>query len=207
MVYADALSRAPVNFVRIEVLNEAEISVLQVEDPDIGVALRWIQDNDKEALLPDDASETLQVLYNIRKTIFVINNVLYREWRGSDEIRRLQVVLPLKLRKEILEKVHANVGHMSTAKTFGLIQSNYYWPGFYADVDEFSKSCDICHRTKVVPRPRWPMQPLPVIPIPFYMVGVDIVGPLKCTRQGSKYILVAIHYSYGTLVCQITHVR
>ena len=194
MVHADALSRAPVDFVRIEMLNEAEISVLQVEDPDIGVALRWIQDNDKEALLPDDASESLQVLYNIRKTMFVINNVLYREWRGSDGIRRLQVVLPLKLRKEILEKAHANVGHMSTAKTFGVIQSNYYWPGFYADVDEFCKSCDICHRTKVVPRPRWPMQPLPVIPIPFYMVGVDIVGPLKCTRQGNKYILVAIDY-------------
>ena len=38
------------------------------------------------------------------------------------------------------------------------------------------------------------MQSLPVITIPFYMVGVDIVGPLKCTRQGNKYILVAIDY-------------
>ena len=38
------------------------------------------------------------------------------------------------------------------------------------------------------------MQLLPVIPIPFYMVGVDIVGPLKCTKQVNKYILVAIDY-------------
>ena len=91
MIHADALSRAPIDFVCIEVLNEAAISVLQVEDPDIGVALRWIQDNDKEALLPDDASESSQVLYSIRKTMFVMNNVLYREWRGSDGIRRLQV--------------------------------------------------------------------------------------------------------------------
>ena len=119
--------------------------------------------------------------------------MLYREWRGSDGVR-LQVVLTSKLRKETLDKAHANVGHMSTAKTLGVIQSNYCWPGFYADVDEFCKSCDICHRTKVVPRPRWPMQPLPVLPIPFYMVGVDIVRPLKCTRQGNKYILVAIDY-------------
>ena len=38
------------------------------------------------------------------------------------------------------------------------------------------------------------MQPLPVIPIPVYMVGVDIAGPSKCTRQGNKYILVAMDY-------------
>ena len=194
MAHVDALSHAPVDFVHIDVLNEAEMSIMQVEDPDIGVALRWIQDNDKEVILLDNTSESLQVLYNIRKTLFIIDNVLYREWHGSDGVRRLQVVLPRKLRKEILEKAHANVGHMSTAKTFGLIQSNYYWPGFYADVDEYCKSCDICLRTKVVPRPRWPMQPLPVIPIPFYMAGVDIVGPLKRTRQGNKYILVAIDY-------------
>ena len=81
MVHSDALSRAPVDFVHIEVLIEADILVLQVEDPDIGVALRCIQDNDKDAVLPDYASESLQVLYNIRKTMFVINNLLYREWR------------------------------------------------------------------------------------------------------------------------------
>ena len=194
MTHVDALSRAPVGFIRVEVLNEVEVSVMQVEDPDIGVALRWIQDNDREALLPDDASESLKILYNIRNTLFIVNNVLYREWRGSDGIRRLQVVLPRKLRKEILERAHANVGHMSTGKAFGLVQSNYYWPGFYSDVDEFCKSCDTCLRTKTVPRPRWPMQPLPVIPMPFYMIRVDIVGPLKRTRQGNKYILVAIDY-------------
>ena len=62
MVHANALSRAPINFVRIEVLHEAGISILQVEDPDVGVALRWLQGNEKEAILPDDASEHLQVL-------------------------------------------------------------------------------------------------------------------------------------------------
>ena len=38
MVHANALSRALFNFVRIEVLHEPGISILQVEDPDIGVA-------------------------------------------------------------------------------------------------------------------------------------------------------------------------
>ena len=155
MVHADALSLATVNVVCIEVLNEAEISVLHVEDSDVGIALRWVQANEKEALLPDDASERLHVLYNIRKKMFVINNELYRGWRGSDRIRRLPVVLPSKLRKEILEKAHANVGHISTAKTFGLIQSNYCWPGVMQIWMNFANLVIfICHRTKVVPRPR-----------------------------------------------------
>ena len=60
-------------------------------------------------------------------------------------------MLPRKLRKEILERVHANVGHMSKGKTFGLIDSYYYWSGFYLDVDENCKSYDMCLRTKTVP--------------------------------------------------------
>ena len=35
MAHVDALSRAPVGFIKVEVLNEVEVSVMQVEDPDI----------------------------------------------------------------------------------------------------------------------------------------------------------------------------
>ena len=49
-------------------------------------------------------------------------------------------------------------------------------------------------KNKDSPRPCWPMQPLPVIPIPFYVIGVDIVNPLNRTRQRNNYILVAKDY-------------
>ena len=38
------------------------------------------------------------------------------------------------------------------------------------------------------------MKPIEVVPIPFYMIGVDLVGPLKTTSQGNKYILSVIDY-------------
>ena len=38
------------------------------------------------------------------------------------------------------------------------------------------------------------MKPIDIVPVPFYMIGVDLIGPLKLTRQGNKYILSIIDY-------------
>ena len=38
------------------------------------------------------------------------------------------------------------------------------------------------------------MKPIEVVPIPFYIIGVDIIGPLKSTSRGNKYILSVIDY-------------
>ena len=94
----------------------------------------------------------------------------------------------------ILKDAHQQVGHLGIAKTFEMIQRGFYWPGFYKDVETFCKSCEICTRNKVVPRPRSPMKPIDIVPVQFYMIGVDLIGPLKLTRQGNKYILSIIDY-------------
>ena len=39
-----------------------------------------------------------------------------------------------------------------------------------------------------------PVTPIEVRPQPFYMVGADIIGPLKATSQGNRYILSVIGY-------------
>ena len=38
------------------------------------------------------------------------------------------------------------------------------------------------------------MKFIEVVPIPFYMIGVDIIGPLKTTDRGNKYILSVVDY-------------
>jgi hypothetical protein len=38
------------------------------------------------------------------------------------------------------------------------------------------------------------MKPIDVVPVLFYMVGVDMIGTLKLTRQGNKYIFSIIDY-------------
>ena len=38
------------------------------------------------------------------------------------------------------------------------------------------------------------MNSIDVVPEPFYMVGEDVIGPPKLTRQGTKYLLTIIGY-------------
>ena len=75
-----------------------------------------------------------------------------------------------------------------------MIQRKFYWPGFFKSVEEFCRSCEVCAKNKTVPRPRSPMKPIEVVPISFYMIGVDLVGPIKTTSQRNKCILSVIDY-------------
>ena len=103
-------------------------------------------------------------------------------------------MVPTYVASNILQEAHCQVGHLGVAKTFEMVQRKFYWPGFFKAVEEFCRNCEVCAKNKAVPRPRSPMKPIEVVPVPFYMIGVDIIGPLKTTSRGNKYILSVIDY-------------
>jgi hypothetical protein len=49
---------------------------------------------------------------------------------------------------EIIERIHADNGHPGILGTINKIRSAYYWKGLTADVIEFCKKCNNCHKTK-----------------------------------------------------------
>ncbi|XP_035983424.1 uncharacterized protein LOC105922137 [Fundulus heteroclitus] len=102
------------------------------------------------------------------------NNILYRQ-QGSE----LQLVVPLPVRNAILTLGHSIpwAGHLGKHKTLARIQCQFYWPGLSKDVAQFCKSCPECQITSANKPSRAPLQPLPVIGIPFERLGMDIVGP------------------------------
>ena len=194
MQHADALSRAPLNSVKVLEMSKEEIAQDQEEDPDVRKVVEWVQNQQKPTVIDRNASSDIRILLNIFDSLVIKDRVLYRKWKTDKEEDVYQMVLPLNRRQEVMNQAHILVGHMGKAKTFALIQQGYYWPGFYKDIEEFCRNCDICARNKLVPRPRWPLCSIEVTPVPFYMVGVDIIGPLKTTRFGNRYILVLIDY-------------
>ena len=173
----------------ISTLSWTELEETQNLDDDILLVRRWVL-NAK----PKDTSPMLKALYNVFESLVVEKNVLCRKWIDEDGKETLQIVVPKLASPGILKDAHQQVGHLGIAKTFEMIQRGFYWPGFYKDVETFCKSCEICARNKVVPRPRSPMKPFDIFLVPFYMIGVDLIGPLKLTRQGNKYILSIIDY-------------
>ena len=194
MQHADALSRAPVNNIRISTLSWTELEETQNLDDDILLVRRWVLNGLRPDAKPKDTSPMLKAMYNVFESLVVEKNVLCRKWIDEDGKETLQIVVPKLASPAILKDAHQQVGHLGIAKTFEMIQRGFYWPGFYKDVETFCKSCEICARNKVVPRSRSPMKPIDIVSVPFYMIGVDLIGPLKLTRQGNKYILSIIDY-------------
>jgi len=54
----------------------------------------------------------------------------------------LRVVIPSKLRKQVLEELH--VGHMGMVKMKALARSHVWWPGLDCDIESLVKSCASC---------------------------------------------------------------
>ena len=69
------------------------------------------------------------------------------------------------------------------------------WPGVVRDVNRMCASCPICQKARPASTTKAPLYPLPVIKEPLARIAMDIVGPLKQTEKGNKYILVLMDYT------------
>ncbi len=82
--------------------------------------------------------------------------------------------------------------HLGTDAVFEKIKERYYWPQMFEDVRNYINSCDICQRRGGSER-REMLRPIKVEG-PFYRIGIDIKGPLPRTKDGNRYIIVAMDY-------------
>ena len=181
MQHVDALSRAPVDGIVLSGWSREEFEKLQSLDEDIVIASNWVAEGQKPKEKPEHGSEVLRTFYNIFDSLSLKNGLLCRRWVDEAGQENDQIVVPQFFKGNVLREIHLLTGHSGISKTFASLQSQYYWPKFFTDVQKYCKSCEVCARNKTAPRPRWPLQPIEIKPIPFYMVGVDIIGPLKTT--------------------------
>ncbi|KAI5746665.1 hypothetical protein M8J77_006124 [Diaphorina citri] len=83
-------------------------------------------------------------------------------------------------------------GHLGILKTFNRISAFYFWPGMFQDVADYVRSCTTCQKTKpVVGKPPGQMySPRPVKPADVWYL--DLIGPLPCSSNQNKFILVML---------------
>ena len=144
MQHADALSRAPVKSIRISTLSWTEFEETQNLDEDTLLVKRWVLNGRKTDKKPHDASPLLKSLFNVFESLVVEKNVLCRNWVDEEGKGTLQTVIPKFASLAIRKDAHHQVGQLGIAKTFEMIQTEFYWPGFYKDAETFCKSCEIC---------------------------------------------------------------
>lgn len=87
---------------------------------------------------------------------------------------------------------HPIAGHPGVAKTFNLIQREYYWPNYHSFVQQYVSNCDTCHRTKSRRHRRHGvLKPLPVPERRWRDISIDFVTGLPLSN-GFDAILVVV---------------
>lgn len=88
---------------------------------------------------------------------------------------------------------HPLSGHQGQETTFIKTSEVYYWPNMKADIIEYVKTCKTCQRRERR-RGEAPLKPIRKVTLPFYQVGLDVMGPLPMTLTGKQYIVVAVDH-------------
>ena len=109
---------------------------------------------------------------------------------------RGKIVVPAKLRKEILERFHDHklAGHQGVEKTLTIIRNKYFWPKMAQEVRIHVINCLICAKRKVAGTCKAPLQPIPIAEYVWQRMAIDIVGPVPVSNKGNNNILVMIEY-------------
>ncbi|CAM4470058.1 unnamed protein product [Caretta caretta] len=131
-------------------------------------------------------------LSSSNRSRFVIERgLLYKETlpggHQEDWHPQRQLVVPTKYRAKLLSLAHDHPsGHARVNRTKDRLGGSFRWEGMGKDVSTYVQSCEVCQRVgKPQDQVKAPLQPLPIIEVPFQRVAVDILGPfLKKTPRG-----------------------
>ena len=107
------------------------------------------------------------------------------------------MVVPKAARVNVLQLAHNSMtaGYFGQERTMEAIRQRVDWPGIAMDIRELCKSCPICQKAKLAVVAMDPLKPLPRLKDPFQRIAMDIFWPLRKTKSGNKYILVAMDYT------------
>ena len=95
-----------------------------------------------------------------------------------------------------MEELHAErtAGHFGTERTCRAVQDRFYWPGYRRSVEVFCAGCVACLRRNDPGKACVPPMGLRVAGYPFERIAIDIVGPLRISDRGNRYVLVVGDY-------------
>lgn len=164
-----------------------DLSCMQHEDQSLSAVWEhWVQNrnpiedgghNDKQ--IPGVAG-WLKEWSKIRERQGVLYRVVFDP--GIGEV--YQLLVPAKLKAEILQLAHDDWGHQGVGRTIGLIKTRCFWPGFRKEIKKYIANCFSCVVAKApTPNVRPPMQHLIAFQ-PLECLAIDFVkldpGQGKC---------------------------
>ena len=194
---ADTLSRAPVRVHQVVETPQQDsgdtllsaVQKHQQEDKELKLLIEYLE----AKALPEDPQEACRVREQSKKGYFIVDGVLYHE--DSSISPRRQLVVPEKLRDQVLEEEHdaTYAGHFAPKKLYKRVSQQFYWPRMRGDVYKKCELCITCASAQGQKRRQNP--PLQSIPVgePFECLGMDF-KEMDPSHEGNRYALVLQDY-------------
>lgn len=158
---------------------------------------------------PQDIKNLLDNAYSVDETVLSILEALDKDATRHPQItladcqrrgkylfyqNHLYVPDNGELKAELLRQCHDKpaIGHPGRSKTYELLSREYYWPGMYQYVEQWTQNCHTCRRIKPSREARQGiLRPLPVPERSWQDISMDFVThlPPSC---GYDAILVVV---------------
>ena len=168
---------------------------MQRQDSSLEPIIQWLEENrsPSEAEYLISSPETKHLWTN-KNLLTKKDGVLYYRWMNPEGQDKELLVTPAILREQALEFCHDNVlaGHMGMAKTKDRVKRGCYWFKVNEDCENYVRTCAICNQNKKPKQKNKAAMKLYHAGIPMEKIHIDILGPLKTSQNGNKYILVMI---------------
>jgi len=191
---------APADLDRDDMFTRQELIAAQQAEEAIRIVVEFYKkgeppDRDEIRTVPEEAK---QLLFQF-ETLTVRDGLLYRRFVHRDgSTKHLQLILPTKLRREYVERIHANLGHFGQAKTCEAVARRVYFPGWRPFTKLIVWNCTVCnksHRGGKMPR-QMALRPMREFR-PMSALHADLVGPIPAGSNGKgqhgfQYILSVI---------------
>lgn len=188
MRHVDALSRQPVedskemeiadiNIFKVRIDTEDWLVTMQLQDPKLQL-IREILNRRVET------GEEKQ----IHKDYKVEEGRIFRKVGDSNKW-----VVPSSIKWRVVRDAHDEMGHYGEEKTLKILQRYYWFPRMKQYVKKYLKSCVECAYHKIPGGKReGELHNIPRVPVPFYVVHMDHLGPFPEGSGKNKYILAYI---------------
>ncbi|CAC5377602.1 unnamed protein product [Mytilus coruscus] len=128
------------------------LNELQSNDSDLKRVKRWLTEGQRPQY--NEVSSKgyfLKSLWSQFGCLEVHGDVVVRRHDNRERnIVKLQAVIPMSERKQVIEYCHNTeyAGHLGTHKTLDKIRQSFYWPGLQSEVRAYVTSCTKCNRKK-----------------------------------------------------------
>ncbi|KAG1177351.1 hypothetical protein G6F36_010832 [Rhizopus arrhizus] len=136
-------------------------------------------------------------LAKVKHQFVIKDNQVYRKERipKTDEYVELKFV-PFARRADMVDSFHVGYGHSGQANVYSLMKSRVWWPRMQNDISAWISKCPQCQlaRSSDKIKHHAPMKPLDVPPV-FSRWHLDFIGELPLTKNGNKWILMAVDYT------------